>query len=94
MGKTTVALSKCHNTKDKTNFLCSFGQGNFHETRRVVKLFVCTAKSIEIRKWEPALKPYENHRDKNRTIKSDPTNERSYHQFVLSGDMKLVTWRE
>jgi len=62
--KTTVALSKCHNTKDKTNFLCSFGRGNFHETRRVVKLFVCTAKSIEIRKWEPALKPYENHRDK------------------------------
>ncbi len=32
--------------------------------RSVIKLFVYTAKSTEIRKWEPALKPHENRDDK------------------------------
>ncbi len=64
-GKGTAALSKCHNTKDKTNLLyCCGGWGNFHETRSVIKLFVYTAKSTEIRKWEPVLKPHENRDDK------------------------------
>lgn len=98
MEKSTAALSKCHNTKDKTNFLyCCGAWGNFHETRTVVKLFVYTAKSIEIRKREPALKPHENHGDKNWTIKSDPTISALIIGFCsveVWRHKQLVTWRE